>query len=354
MMRRKLKDSAVVITGASSGIGRAAALAFANAGASLVLAARRDEPLQEAADECTRAGSRAVAVPTDVSDQPQVEALARQALAQFGRIDVWVNNAAVTMFGRFEDAPLEDYRRVIETNLFGYIYGARAALPYMREQGSGVLINVSSIVAKVPQPYVSAYVISKAGIRSLSMCLRQELALESGHDIHVCTVLPATIDTPFFQQGANYLGRRPRAMPPVYPAQQVAAALVALARKPRREVFVGNAGRMLDLQEKLSPGLTERTMATMVDRQHFEDTPAPASPGNLFEPDMEHTGISGGWREQGNGGSSMTRGLALLAPAAVIAWWLLRQPREEGDRGASAQRPARPEGTGDAALAAGA
>jgi NAD(P)-dependent dehydrogenase (short-subunit alcohol dehydrogenase family) len=354
MMRRKLKDSAVVITGASSGIGRATALAFAQAGASLVLAARRDEPLQDVADECTRAGGRAVAVPTDVSEQPQVEALARQAVAHFGRIDVWVNNAAVTMFARFEDAPMEDYRRVIETNLFGYIYGARAALPYMREQGSGVLINVSSMVAKIPEPYVSAYVISKAGIRALSMCLRQELALESGHDLHVCTVLPATIDTPFLQQGANYLGRSPRAMPPVYPAEQVAAAIVALARKPRREVFVGNAGRMLDLQAKLSPGLTERTMATMVDRQHFEDTPVPASPGNLFEPNMEHTGISGGWREQGNGGSSMTRGLALLAPAAVIAWWLLRQSREKGETGASTERSSRPEGTGDAALAAGA
>jgi NAD(P)-dependent dehydrogenase (short-subunit alcohol dehydrogenase family) len=353
MMPRKLKDSAVVITGASSGIGRATALAFARTGASLVLAARRDEPLQDVADACGRAGSRAVAVPTDVSDQQQVEALARQALAHFGRLDVWVNNAAVTMFARFEDAPMEDFRRVIETNLFGYVYGARAALPYMREQGGGVLINVSSMVAKIPEPYVSAYVISKAAIRSLSMCLRQELALEKGHDLHVCTVLPATIDTPFFQQGANYLGRSPRAMPPVYPAEQVAAAIVSLARRPKREVFVGTAGRLLELQARLSPGTTERVVATMVDRQHFDDAPAPSSSGNLFEPMMEHTGVSGGWREQGNGGSSLTRGLALLGPAAVIAWWLLRQQTGTSPQSASS-RPRPDEGTGDAALAAGA
>ncbi|HET6518579.1 MAG TPA: SDR family NAD(P)-dependent oxidoreductase, partial [Geminicoccaceae bacterium] len=124
------------------------------------------------------------------------------------RIDVWVNNAAVTLFGRLEETPPEVFDRVIRTNLFGYIYGARAVVPYFREQGSGTLTNVSSIVAYAGQPYTSAYVMTKAAIRVFGECLRQELL--DAPDIHVCTVLPASSDTPLFQHGANYTGRRRR------------------------------------------------------------------------------------------------------------------------------------------------
>ncbi len=140
-MPRKVGDAVVVITGASSGIGRATALAFARRGATVVVAARREQALRGVATECEQLGGRALAVPTDVTDEAAVRSLARRAVESFGRVDVWVNNAAVGLFGRFEDTPLEAYRRVIETNLFGYIYGARAALPIFREQGSGVLIN---------------------------------------------------------------------------------------------------------------------------------------------------------------------------------------------------------------------
>ena len=325
-MPRNIRDSVVVITGASSGIGRATALAFAQRGATVVLAARREPPLRDLATECEDTGARALVVPADVTDEAAVQELARRAVEDFGRIDVWVNNAAVTLFGRFEKTPSDAYRRVIETDLFGYIYGARAVLPYFREQHSGVLINNASIVAKVPQPYASAYVIAKHGVRALSASLRQELRLDGARDIHVCTVMPATIDTPLFQHAANYLGRPPKAMPPVYPAEKVAGTIVRLAERPRREVFVGGSGRILNLQHTLAPGLSERMLARAVDTQHFEDVPAPPAAGNLFEPVLEYPQVSGGWR---NAGPSRIRRVAtaagLMTVPALLAWFWLRR-----------------------------
>jgi NAD(P)-dependent dehydrogenase (short-subunit alcohol dehydrogenase family) len=138
-MPRKLRDAVVVITGASTGLGRATALAFARRGANLSLAARREDTLHQPAQECQHFGSRTLAIPTDVTDEAAVQNLAQRTFQEFGRLDIWVNNAAVTAFGRFEEIPSDIYRRVIETNLFGYIHGARAALPYFREQGSGTL-----------------------------------------------------------------------------------------------------------------------------------------------------------------------------------------------------------------------
>jgi NADP-dependent 3-hydroxy acid dehydrogenase YdfG len=146
-MRRKLADSVVVITGASSGIGRATARSFARHGATVVLAARREAALHEVAQECRNLGGQPLVIPTDVTDAAAVEHLATRTVETVGRIDVWVNNAGVTLVGRLEETPLEPYRRVIDTNLFGYVHGARAAIPYLREQGSGVLINNASQVA---------------------------------------------------------------------------------------------------------------------------------------------------------------------------------------------------------------
>lgn len=295
-MARKLSDSVVVITGASSGIGRAAACDFARKGAAVVLAARREEALKEVATECEQQGVRTLVVPTDVTREEAVQELARRAVETFGRINVWVNNAAVTAFGRFEETSMEVHRRVIETNLFGYMYGAHAVLPIFREQGSGVLINNASMVAKVTEPYVSAYAISKHGIRALGMSLRQELSLDGAENIHVSTVMPASIDTPLFQHAANYSGRAVKVLPPVYSAERVARTIVACAEDPQREVFVGNAARVLAMQYKMAPAMTERQVATMTDKMHLhQDKSAPPTPGNLFEPMEEGTSISGGW-----------------------------------------------------------
>ena len=173
----RVKGAVVVITGAAGGIGRATALRFARSGAHVVLAGRRAEALEEVAAECRARGVQALAVPTDITDAAAVDRLARRAVERFGRIDVWVNCASVGLFASVADSPLEDVRRLLDVNVMGYVHGARAALGQMRTQGSGVLVNVSSVIGVVPQPYSFAYAMAKAAVRALSVSLRSELRL---------------------------------------------------------------------------------------------------------------------------------------------------------------------------------
>ena len=212
----------------------------------------------------------------------------------------------------------------MQTNFFGYVHGARAALRRFREQGSGVLLNNASINGRIGSPYASAYVASKWAVRGWSESLRQEL--RDAEDIHVSVVLPASIDTPFFQHAANYTARRVKALSPTYDAQKVADAIVSLAERPRREVIVGRSGRLMSWQHTVAPRLAERAFAAQVERDHFEDGGAAATDGNLFEPVAEGTGVSGGWAARS--GSSLRRaalaGGAVLVPALVAAAWLRR------------------------------
>ena len=324
----RVKKAVVVITGASSGIGRATALAFADKGARLVLAARSAAALESLAHEVKRRGGKAIAVPTDVTDAGSVEALAARAEKEFGRLDVWVNNAAVGVYGRVADIPLADIRRVLDVNIGGYVNGARAALPRFRTQGAGVLINVGSIVGEVSQPYAAAYSMSKAAVGALSVSIRSELRLDGIRKVKVCTVLPAAIDTPFFQHAANYTGRKVLALPPVYTPERVAGTIVSLASRPRREAVVGPAGRVLVLQHKVMPAKVEAAMAAHVDKTHLSrKKPAAASTGTLYEPSghSRKASVSGGW--QGRRRTVRRRMVAAgtLAGAAVVLW-SRRQP----------------------------
>ncbi|WP_458780894.1 SDR family oxidoreductase [Arthrobacter sp. D3-16] len=317
----RVKNSVVVITGASSGIGRATALRFAGKGARLVLAARGAESLEAVAAACRKRGAEAIAVPTDVTDADKVEALASRAVEEFGRLDVWVNNAAVGVFGLLTEIPPKDFQRVLDVNISGYVNGARAALNRQTAQGSGTLINVSSIVAETPLPYSAAYSISKAAVRALSVSLRSELAREGVTGVNVCTVLPATIDTPFYQNAANFTGRRPKAMPPVYTPQRVAKAVVKLAAHPRRETVAGGlGGRLLVLQHKFTPGAVEAATARQVDhRQLSRRQSATVTTGNLRQASQSigKASTTGGWHGRRRTAQRTLAGAAALAGAAV-------------------------------------
>lgn len=274
----------IVITGASSGIGRETALRFARAGETLVLASRRGEALDLLAEECERHGGAALAVPTDVTVETDVQRLADTAVAHFGRIDVWVNNASVSVLGSFEEVPLEDFRRVIDVNLMGYVHGARSAMRVFRAQERGTLVNVSSIIGELPVPYMLSYSMAKAAVNALSMSLRQELMLRGPRGVRVTTVMPASIDTPFYRSSANRSGHVALPPPPVYPASIVAAAIDTASRHPRREIVAGPTGRLFVRLHRVFPGLVDAQMARLVHATREAGGPQPSTAGSTVHP----------------------------------------------------------------------
>jgi short-subunit dehydrogenase len=298
MADERFDDKVIVITGASSGFGRGTGRRFAELGATVVLGARRDNLLDEVARECEAAGGKATAVPTDVTSEVDVRRLSDAAIGTYGAIDVWVNNAGAGAVGRFEDIPLEDHIRVIETDLIGTLYGSYFAMRQFRKQGAGTLINVASIIGKVPSPYFSSYAAAKHGVVGLSASLRQELTEEKVDTIHVCTVMPTTFDTPFFEHAAQYTGHEASPIPPTYDPKEVVDTIVGLAADPEDEVSVGTAAKVSNVAHHLFPGLVERMMARQTHKAQFEDAKPDANmSGSLHEPMQSGRDVRGGWKK---------------------------------------------------------
>jgi short-subunit dehydrogenase len=324
---RELRNRVVVITGASSGFGKGTAEKFARNGAHIVLAARRENLLEKLARDCGRRGVRALVVETDVSRREQVEQLAQETLSAFGRIDVWINNAGVATYGRYDEVPLEEHEQVIRTNLLGVMYGSYAALRQFRRQGHGTLINVGSFAGISAAPYFSSYCASKFGVRGFDMALRQELQVNGERNIHVSTIIPTSMDTPFFSHAANHLGKPVRPIPPFYDPQEVIDAIYSVSLEPQDELVVGRRAKVGKVIRRLAPKALEHKMASQ-SHSTYMDQPegAPESSGNLFQPVSYGNDVYGGWQKRSAAGTVLKTGLGLAIPA-LLAWTLRSRMR---------------------------
>jgi len=258
--RPDLSDKVMVLTGASSGIGLATARAAAAGGLRLVLAARGADALEQVAAELRATGAQVLAVPTDVADPVQVEALADAAVARFGRIDVWVNGAAIGVVGTVDQITAEEFDRVTRVVYLGVVHGCKAAVPRMRAQGGGVVVTIASVLGVRAVPLQAPYVAAKHAVVGFTDALRMELARERSR-VRVGLVLPAGIDTPYYDHARSKLGVLPSAPPPVYGPEVVAEAVLDAASAPRSRLFAGGAGRGLDLLGRLSTPLADRVLA---------------------------------------------------------------------------------------------
>jgi NAD(P)-dependent dehydrogenase (short-subunit alcohol dehydrogenase family) len=308
MRLKSVEEQVVALMGASSGIGRETALRFAERGAKVVVSARSEEGLNSLVDEIRDRGGQATAILAEVTDFEQVKAVADRAVEVYGRLDTWVHLAAVLLVASFEDTTPEEFARVIDVNLMGQVYGAMAALPHIKREGGGALIHVSSMGAKRSIPLQSAYCASKHGIDGFLESLRVELQREK-LPISVTQVMPATINTPFFDKARTKLGVKPVAPPPIYQPAIVSEAILHAAENPTRDLVVGGAAKAVILSQAVSPRLLDvllkvRGFEVHYTREHkLED-----APDNLFEPIEGHNAIEGSFGDRAH-------------PRSLYNWW---------------------------------
>jgi short-subunit dehydrogenase len=307
----------VVVTGASSGIGLCTAEAFARRGDDVVLVARDADRLAEAARRCEALGGRTLAVPGDVIDGARMLEVVAEAVAAFGRVDVWVNNAGTSLWGAFEDIPLATHQQVVAVDLLGVLNGVHAVVPHLLANGgTGVIINVASIGGRLPSPWAASYSAAKFGVAGFTDALRAELAAHSR--IAVCGVYPAFTDTPTPTRSGNYTGRTLRPVPPVVSPERVAAAVVSLADRPRRSRRVGSQ-HAVSVAYAIAPDAVGRAAARL-SGWYFRSAGEPSEPsdGALFGVEPAPVSGRGGWgRPQRMRARVVVAGLAAAAGVAA-------------------------------------
>ncbi|HVL72673.1 MAG TPA: SDR family oxidoreductase [Beijerinckiaceae bacterium] len=282
---KPVENQVIVITGASSGIGLATARLAAERGARLVLVARNEEALREIARDCERRGGRAIPVAADASNREDLERVARVAQETFGGFDSWINNAAVAIYGRVDEVPIEDQRRLFDVNYWGVVYGSLIAAEHLKRRRGGAIINTGSVLSDRSLIVQGPYSASKHAVKAFTDALRMELE-EEGAPISVTLIKPSAIDTPYMEHARNYLDSAGNNNPPpTYDPHLVARAMLHACEHPKRDIVVGFGGWAIALFGNLFPRLTDFVMEkTMVRAQKSDVPPRPGRRDNLYQP----------------------------------------------------------------------
>jgi NAD(P)-dependent dehydrogenase (short-subunit alcohol dehydrogenase family) len=310
---KKVEDQVMVITGASSGIGLVTAKMAAARGARVLLAARNERDLGGAVEAIRRRGGRAAYATADVANPDDVAGVAEAAIREYGRIDTWINNAAVAVYGRLMALPLSDMRRQFDVNYWGQVYGSRAAIPHLRRQG-GALINVASALADRAIPLQGNYCAAKHALKGFTDALRMELE-EEGAPVSVTLIKPGSIDTPLFDKARTLLAVEPQPVPPVYAPELVARAILHCAEHQVRDLVVSGMGKVLSLAGTVAPRLTDRYMERSTFKAQMSDQPVTgARQDNLYDP-LEYDGGERGRNWSGRVHARSFQTAAALHPA---------------------------------------
>jgi NAD(P)-dependent dehydrogenase (short-subunit alcohol dehydrogenase family) len=302
----------VVITGASAGIGRELARRFALDGARIALLARGSVGLEATADEVTQLGGSALILPVDVADYEAVEAAAAQIEQQLGPIDIWINNAAVMLYGAVTDLPASEVQRVTDVVYHGAVWGTMAALKRMRARGRGTIVQVGSGAAVRGIPWMSAYSAAKHALKGFTESLRAEL-LHDKIDVHLTIVHLSSINTPLYSWARNRMPREIEPMPPIYQPELAADTIYWAAHTHPRDVYFGWSAVAAKVMNPRVPGLVDRVLARFGYEAQQSDTPTPIDhEDNLFSPIEGNFGTHGEFDDR-----SQSR-----APLVRLAAWL--------------------------------
>lgn len=336
-MPKPINEQVIVVAGASSGIGLVTAKEAARRGAKVVLAARNAADLERAAAEIRRDGGDAVAVPTDMTDPAEVDALGRRAIAEYGRVDTWANVAGVSTYATFKQQSPEDFRQVVEVIFFGQVNGARVALPLLERTG-GALICVGSALSDRGIPLQGPYCAAKHALKGWLESLRVEL-LHEGSKVRVTLIKPSSINTPLFNKAKTQMGVMPMPAPPIYEPELAAEVILRAAEGDERDAFVGGAGKLLSVAERLSPKLLDLQQIKQGFDSQKTNWPKPANaPTNLYGPVEHDGGMRGDFSDKATAQSHYQQLAAhsvagSLAAAAVLGLGAVALKRAS-DRGA--------------------